>query len=279
MKRPKIGLALGSGAARGLAHLGVLKALEEDNVPIDVISGTSMGAVVGGLYASGLTVGRMADFAREFGGKTIAYWMDPTFFRKGGLLKGDRIEQALGELVGPLSFKDLKVPFYAVASDLSTGNEVIFSEGELVRAIRASFAVPGIFAPVKYRDSWLVDGALTDPIPTKILRDVKCGFIIAVNVCTLPGKEDIVSEDNPSIADVMMQVLSITQQKLSEPCMKLADINIIPDVGNYNWTSFAKTDELIDVGYRAAKMAMPAIKRRLSWSRFLPFASHIFRNR
>lgn len=278
MKRIKVGLALGSGAARGLAHIGVLKVLEEHNIPIDAVAGTSIGAVVGGLYAAGLGIDKLIDFARKFGGRNIAMWLDPTFFRGGGLLKGDRIEQAIRELVGSATISSLKTPFFAVSGDLSSGREVVIGEGDLVRAMRASFAIPGVLAPVKLGEDWLVDGAIVDPIPTKVLRDAGCDFVIAVNVNSSVKADEmyIFKKDNPGIIETIMQTLSIIQMRLSDHCLKLADISIAPNVGEYYWTDFSHVDELIKRGEEAGRESIHHIKGLLLRRRTVSFVKRIF---
>lgn len=276
MKKFSVGLALGSGAARGYAHIGVIKALEEAQIPIDVIAGTSIGAVVGGLYAAGLSVLQMTKFATGFGRKRLAFWLDPSFFRGGGLLKGDRIEQALIDLTGPMNFSDLNKKFYAVAADLMTGKRIVIDEGDFHGGLRASFAIPGIFSPIKKGDSWLVDGAIVDPIPTHALIDAGCNFIIGVSVNAM-AKEEAIEEKSgaPGLLEVLMQTLSVTQLKLSEHCMKLADIEIVPEVGDFSWTDFSRAEELIEVGYNTTKKMIPQINRQLSRRQKLSFVKRI----
>lgn len=278
MRKIKVGLALGSGAARGLAHIGVIKALAESGIRIDVIAGASIGAVVGSLYAAGQTIEQMEKFASDFGGRNIAYWMDPSFFRGGGLLKGEKIEQAFVDLAGPRNFKDLNIPFYAVASDLVTGGEVVLSDGNVFRAVRASFSIPGIFAPVKHGKHWLIDGAVTAPVPTRILREEKCDVIIAVNVCTEPDKfESNTSDEKPKIFEVLMQSLAAIQKKLAEPNMKLADIGIVPDVGNFDWTDFSQAHKLVEEGYTSTLKLVPSIKKIISRKSKLLFFSRLIK--
>lgn len=277
MGKITIGLALGSGAAHGIAHIGVIRALEENGIYPNVIAGSSIGAVVGGLYATGLTVAKMEKAALEFGKKRISYWMDPSFFRRGGLLKGDKIEQALEELTGPLGFDELRIPFYALASDLVSGKEIVLDKGDLVKAIRASFAIPGIFAPVKINDRWLIDGATVEPVPTKVLHDKKCDVIIAVNVMRIPETARTFSIDKePKILDVLMQALISSQQRMAEPCMKLANIRIAPDMRDYDWTDFRHAGELIEIGYDAAMSKMSAIKKKVSLKKKLFFFKGLF---
>jgi NTE family protein len=279
MGKLKIGLALGSGAARGLSHIGVIRALEENDINVNVLAGTSIGSVASGMYAAGMSVEQMTAFAREFGKKRISYWIDPSFFRRGGLLKGNKIEQALEDLMGPITFQDLKIPLYIVASDLLTGKEVVLSEGDVIRAIRASFAIPGVFAPVKYNGMWLIDGATVAPVPTRILHQKKCDVIIAVNVTNSSESDATFSLDKePKIIDVLMQALVASQQKMAEPCMRLAQVNIVPELGDYDWTNFSRSDELIEVGYNSTMEQMPRIKRIVSRKKRFFFFRHPFQS-
>lgn len=261
MPKLKIGLALGSGAARGLAHVGVLHALMENDIKIDLVAGTSIGAVVGSLYCAGLGIEKMEGFAKDFGGRRIAFWMDPTFFRSGGLLKGEKIERSIEDLIGPIDFKDLKTPFCVVATDLISGEEIVISKGKVVSAVRASFSIPGIFAPVWGNGRWLVDGALVAPLPTRILRERGCDIVISSDVGSAPESSEAISERHgPKLFEVLIQALSVAQAKLSEPCVRLADINIEPAIGEFDWTNFAKYSELAEKGYAAAMELMPRIK-------------------
>jgi len=264
MKRVKVGLALGSGAAKGLAHIGVIQALEEKNIPIHVVAGASIGSVVGGMYAAGLTIDELKSFAFKFADKHLAFWIDPSLFKSGGLLKGGKIEDAIKDEVGLADFSDLKIPFYAVATDLVSGRPIVMHKGDPFRAIRASFAIPGIFAPTKVDGKWLVDGALSDPIPTEILQKVNCDVIISVNVSSVSKKQEAITlDESPRIIDVLMQVVSIAQDKLAEPCMDRADINIVPNVGPYSWSDFSKVEELIGLGYRSTMRMMPELEKLL----------------
>lgn len=280
MKNPKIGLALGGGAAKGLAHIGVLKAFEEGGIPIHAIAGSSIGAVVGGCYAAGVGVSGLTEFALKFGRRSKALWMDPSFFFKGGgILKGDKIEDALRELTGHKKFSDLKIPFFAVATDLITGKEVVLKNGDLHAAIHASFSIPGIFSPVRIGDHLLVDGGVVAPIPTRILKENGCDIIVGVNVATGARVESsIATAGTPGILDVLIQVLSVTQSKMAFHCMELADIHIIPDTADQSWTDFSKHKELIELGYKAAKHHMPVIKAMIASTKFTSFFKRLFKS-
>lgn len=278
MKGPKIGLALGSGAAKGIAHIGVLKCFEEEGVPIHAVSGSSAGAIAGGAYAAGVSIEKMTEFCKELASRHIVAWADPAFlFRGGGLIKGDKLEKALGELLGVTDFKDLKIPFYAIATDLITGNEVVLKSGDLLAAIHASYSVPGIFSPPRYNGRILVDGGVVAPVPTRVLKEAGCDIIIGVHVATSARTESSLDNDgSPGIFDVLLQVLSVGQQKIALSCMELAAVNIIPDTADCGWTDFSKTDEMVEKGYLAAKHYAPIIKGMAASSRGLSFFRRIF---
>ncbi|MCK4913793.1 MAG: patatin-like phospholipase family protein [Planctomycetes bacterium] len=177
----KIGLALGSGAARGLAHIGVIKAVEEYQIPINMIAGTSMGAVVGALYAAGLSGGDIEEIACNVDLKTIAKLFVPTPSLTG-LIDGSKIKQLLISLVGDVDIKNLKIPFAAVAVDIENAEEVVIMDGSLAGAVRASISIPGIFTAVNHKNRLLVDGGLLNPVPVDVVRDMGADFVIAVNV-------------------------------------------------------------------------------------------------
>ena len=212
MNRLKVGLALGSGAARGLAHIGVLEVLEQEGIPIDMIAGTSSGAIVGGVYARTKNAKIMRPLAIAFGARRMRYFTDFTiphisavspvaktfgldkikYFSElavpwRGLIKGRHVEEALQTLVGyNTEFKDLQIPLACVAVDIDKGEEVVITDGKVWEAVRASSSIPVIFTPVEWRGRNLVDGLLLNPIPTKTVRDMGADFVISVNV--LPRK-------------------------------------------------------------------------------------------
>ncbi|MGB6607156.1 MAG: patatin-like phospholipase family protein, partial [Atribacterota bacterium] len=181
----KIGLALGSGSARGLAHVGVIMALEAYNIPIDIISGTSIGSVIGGLYASGATVKQLEEVALSIKKSKTLFMIDPVVPRSG-LISGDRIEKMLNQFaLKDKTFDDLKIPFAAVATDIESGAEVILNQGKVIDAVRASISIPGIFTPVKYQDYYLVDGGVVDPVPVDVVKMMGADIIIAVNLAKI----------------------------------------------------------------------------------------------
>jgi len=178
----KFGLALGSGSARGMAHIGVIQVLEAYHIPIDMIAGTSIGSVVGAVYATGASIRKMKKAALAMKhGKSFALF-DPTIPRSG-LISGNRVEETLNSIaLKDKTFDDLKIPFSAVATDIKTGAKVILNQGSMIKAVRASVSIPGIFTPVKYQDYYLVDGGVVDPVPADVVQKMGANIIIAVSL-------------------------------------------------------------------------------------------------
>jgi len=181
IRRKKIGLALGSGAARGFAHIGVIKVLEANRIPISMVAGTSMGALIGALYAAGLSGDELEEIACNVDFKTVAKLFMPTP-SLSGLISGNRIAELLESLVGDVNIKSLKIPLAVVAVDIESAEEVVITEGSLIEAVRASISIPGIFTAANYQDRFLVDGGLLNPVPVDVVRDMGANFVIAVNV-------------------------------------------------------------------------------------------------
>jgi len=181
----KIGLALGSGSARGLAHVGVIMALEAYNIPVDIIAGTSIGSVIGSLYASGATVRQLEEVALSIKKSKTLFMIDPVF-PHSGLISGDRIEKMLNQFaIKDKTFDDLNIPFGAVATDVESGAEVILNQGKVIDAVRASISIPGIFTPVKYQNYYLVDGGVVDPVPVDVVKMMGGDIIIAVSLAKI----------------------------------------------------------------------------------------------
>ena len=178
----KFGLALGSGSARGMAHIGVIQVLEAYHIPINMIAGTSIGAVVGSVYATGASVKQMKESALAMKHKKSFALFDPTIPRSG-LISGNRAEEILNSIaLQDKNFDDLKIPFAAVATDIKTGTKVILNQGSVIKAVRASISIPGIFTPVKYQDYYLVDGGVVDPVPVDVVEKMGADIIIAVSL-------------------------------------------------------------------------------------------------
>jgi len=186
--RPKkIGLALGSGSSRGWAHIGVIKALTEAGIRIDYVAGTSIGAVVGAVYASG-RITTLEDVALRLDWKKVVNLLD-IVFPKSGIIDGNKITEFIREQVKAKIIEELPLPFAAVSTDLATGREVIIREGDIIEAIRASVSVPGVFTPIRRAGMFLLDGALVNPVPVSVVREMGADFVIAVDL-----NHDIISK-------------------------------------------------------------------------------------
>lgn len=186
-RKNKTALVLGTGGARGLAHIGVIKALEENNIPIDIITGTSIGALVGGVYAAGIKVNRMENIVSEVNKLMVAKILMPKLFAPG-FIDNKRIIDFIKDLVGDVKIENLKIPFAAVATDLITGEEVIFNKGLLSEALMASIAIPTLFQPVLINGRYLIDGGLSNPLPISVVLEMKANKVIAVNVSPNPKR-------------------------------------------------------------------------------------------
>jgi len=185
-KTPKIGLALGSGAARGLAHIGVLKALEEEAIPIDIISGTSMGAIIGAYYAKERQAAILEEVALGIDWKKLARLLDLNLaLLQKGFVHGYKVKEFLQSLIGDVKFEDLEIPLAVVAADAETTEEIIITKGSVIEAVRASISMPVIFTPVKWQDRFLIDGGVVNPVPADVARNMGAEIVIAVNV--IPG--------------------------------------------------------------------------------------------
>lgn len=266
----KVGLALGSGVARGLAHIGVLKALKEASIPVDMIAGTSMGAMVGACFAKDGEIDAIEVLALKMHWRQLTRLLDPklNFFKKG-LVHGKKIEEQLFSLIGDIEFQDLKIPLAVVATDINTGEEVVIREGSVIEAVRASISLPGIFMPVRCGGRCLVDGSLTNPVPVDILSDMGAKFIIAVNVLSEPQKRKAASVDPnsvpqiPNMLNALLQSLYIMVYEIAKPKIIKADIVINPDVSKMEAFEFHKKQEAIVAGYNATRDALPEIRRLL----------------
>ncbi len=270
IKKKRVGLALSGGAARGLAHVGVLRVLQKEGIPIDMIAGTSAGAIIGAAYAWSQDTTRMIRDALDANWKKMAPLIDPSL-PKSGFIKGKKIRDLISTYVGgEVDFKDLKIPFACVVTDIDTGEEVVIDSGSVPEALRATISIPGIFTVVKYKDRYVVDGGLTTPVPVEVVRQMGADFIIAVNVnpdvTGRMGKayrHRIETRKAPNIFQVMMQSIYITTYAVSQHALENADIVIEPDLAHIGAGDFNKAREMITRGREAAQKAIPEIKKRL----------------
>ena len=266
--KKKIGLALGGGAARGLAHIGVLEVLQKEGIPIDMISGTSAGAVIGALYAKGRDSGTVKNLVRGLTRKRLLSLADLIPSRTG-LIQGEKIKELLEVAIGgALAFTDLKIPFACTATDIMTGEEVVINQGSVLDGVRASISIPLIFSATKWKSRYLVDGGLVNPVPVNILKGMGADFIIAVNV--IPNfKAEIQNTEKlkgPGILDIIMHTMYIGNALLVRHSLEGADISIEPKVRHIGAGDFHRADECIIQGEQAAREHVPEIRMRLGIS-------------
>ncbi|MBA2874101.1 patatin-like phospholipase family protein [Thermaerobacillus caldiproteolyticus] len=251
---PKIGLALGSGGARGFAHLGVIKVLEEECIPIDYIAGSSMGALVAALYASGLGIDRLYKLAKAFRRNDYIDVAIP----KMGLIAGKRIKEFIRLLTKGKNIEDLTIPIAIVATDVQRGEKVVFRRGDVVGAVRASISIPGIFVPEVIDGRMLVDGGVIDRIPVSVARDMGADLVIGVDVSHVKVNEPITS-----IFDVILQSIDILQDELAR-CREIAsDVMIRPHVEQYSSRAFTHVEEIIEIGEVEARKQIDKIRQAI----------------
>ena len=255
----KVALVLGGGAARGFAHIGVIKALESQGIVPDMVVGTSAGSLVGALYAAGNNGFALHKMALEMDEAAISDWSVPFFAKSSGVLKGDGLQSYVNKSVRNLSIEKMKIPFAAVATDLNSGLPVLFQRGNTGLAVRASSAVPGLFQPVKIGEHMYVDGGLVAPVPVRFAREMGADFIIAVNISVQPD----VQLASSSI-DVLLQTFAIMGQSINRYELKDADIVIRPGLGMMKGNDFNGRNLAVLAGEQAAMALMPEIKRKLN---------------
>lgn len=260
--RPRIGLALSGGAARGIAHVGVLRALEENRIPIDAIAGASAGALIGGSYAAGLSVDQLEAMARAFRWRRTARLS----FSRLGFQSNARMEKFLREHLPVTRFEDLKTPFAAIAMDLHKGTAVVFrDEGDLPFAIRASTCIPAVYTPVRDPSGrWLVDGGLVASLPISHARALDVDFVIASDV-NFDGARFF--EDPRTALGVLAHTFVAVERIVANQDRADADVLITPKVGHIRWDQTRRSDELLQAGYDAAMQSIDKIKSLISSSR------------
>ena len=303
IRRPVIGLALGGGAARGFAHIGIVRTLIAHGIIPNVVVGTSIGAVVGGAYAAG-HLDTLEEWARRLQPRNILSYLDIRL-NGSGLIGGDKLASHLEAAIGPTLIEDLPLKFATVATEIHTGHEIWLTHGRIVDAMRASYALPGIFAPVLVGDRWLVDGALVNPVPVSAARALGAEIVIAANLSSdvfthsttiyahgpsaeapqatiepVPPKrglgklfsaertvkrEFFGSGGRPGISTVMVDAFNIMQDRITRA--RLAgdppDMLITPRVGQIGWFDFHRADDLIAHGARAAERAIDSIQEAI----------------
>ena len=281
-KRPTVGLVLSGGGARGFAHIGVLKVLEANHIPVDYIAGASMGALIGALYAMGKTPAEMEDLVSELNWRRLLQRLsdvqDLSYRRKEDrlnipapiTLKGQgtdlKLPNALnsGHEIGLLldritlpyasvtNFNDLPIPFHAVGTDMLDGNAVVLKGGSLSRSLRATMSIPGVFAPVDVDGKYLADGGLVDNIPTDLVKAMGADIVLVINIeSQIGGREEL-----ESLPGVLSQTINVATLDNSRRSLRQADLIIAPDLGNYSAADFSKSKEIIDLGTKGAEEKM-----------------------
>jgi NTE family protein len=261
----KIALALGGGAARGFAHIGVIKALEAQGIVPDIVVGTSAGSVVGALYASGYNGFQLQKIALDMDETTISDWAIPFFSKSSGVLKGEALQAYVNKAVHNQPIEKLKIPFGAVATDLKTGQPILFRRGNTGMAVRASSSVPGVFQPVVIGNRTYVDGGLVAPVPVRFAKEMGAEFIIAVNISSATE-----AQATASSMDVLMQTFTIMGQRLNQHELKDADVVITPALGAMGSADFNGRNLAVLAGEQAAAAVMAELKARLKAKQSTP---------
>jgi NTE family protein len=254
-RAPAIGLALGGGFARGIAHVGVLKVLEDEGIPVRIIAGTSVGALIGASYCSGLSIAELQQIARNTRFTSLARWT----LSRCGFASNDRMITFLMRILKVRTFEELRIPLGVTATDFNTGEGVVFHSGEIIDPVRASCAYPGMFLPVNIRGRYLVDGMLSHPVPTHPLREMGADRIIAVHL-----KGTWASGGAPRhLFAVIGQSFAIAQDAMASIWRSAADLVVEPDVAGFEYDDFKRADDLIRVGEQAMRKALPEVRKWL----------------
>jgi NTE family protein len=252
---PAIGVALGGGFARGIAHIGVLKVLEEEGIPVGIVTGTSVGALIGASYCSGLSISELEGVARSVRFTTFARWTVSRY----GFASNDRMVTFLNRTLKVKTFEELRIPLGVTATDFNTGEGVVFHSGSIIDPVRASCAYPGMFLPVEIRGRYLVDGMLSHPVPTRPLREMGADRVLAVHL-----KGTWANGGAPRhLFDVIGQSFAIAQDAMSSLWKEAADLVIEPDVAGFAYDDFKRADDLIRVGEIAMRQALPEVRKWL----------------
>lgn len=250
---PAIGVALGGGFARGIAHVGVLKVLEEEKIPIRVIAGTSVGALIGAAYCSGVTIEELEQISRSVRFTTFARWTVSRY----GFASNDRMVTFLNRILKVKTFEELRIPLGVTATDFNSGEGVVFHSGSIVDPVRASCAYPGMFLPVNIRGRWLVDGMLSHPVPAHPLHEMGSDRVIAVHLKGQWSKNGAPRH----LFDVIGQSFAIAQDMTRHLWLGAADVIVEPDVAGFAYDDFKRSGDLIRSGEMAMRQALPEVRK------------------
>ena len=255
-RTPAIGVALGGGFARGIAHVGALKVLEQEGIPISIVAGTSVGALIGAAYCSGVTLQELEDMAASIRFSNFARWT----LSRCGFASNDRMISFLTRILKVKTFEELRIPLGVTATDFNTGEGVVFHSGSIIDPVRASCAYPGMFLPVQIRGRYMVDGMLSHPVPTRPLREMGADRVLAVHL-----RGTWANGGAPRhLFDVIGQSFAIAQDAMSSVWRQAADLVIEPDVAGFAYDDFKRAKDLIRVGEAAMRNAMPEVRKWLA---------------
>jgi len=261
--RPKIGLALGGGSAKGLAHIGVIKILEQNNIPIDFIAGTSVGSMIGGFYAFSKNISEIEDIALKNNfNEYFSMFFDPVLSQ--GIIKGGKVVKFIEKYIGQTDFESLKIPFACTTTNIMDGEAIIKNTGKVAPAIRASISIPVFFQPIEQDGKYLTDGGMSVPVPVQVVRDMGADIVIAVNIYKNYIKTNATK---PGIFRVADNSTDILLHHLANENVKTADIVISPKVEDFSWENLfttEKSQEVILAGEIATKEKINEIKRIMS---------------
>ena len=256
-KIPKLGLALGGGAARGFAHIGVLQVLEEEGIKPSLVVGTSAGSVVASFYASGKTGQQLQWLADTMDETQFTDWANP--FSGRGILRGEALGKYINSQLNGMKIEDMKLPLGIVATDLRTGDGILFRRGDVAKAVRASSAVPSVFEPVQIAGKDFVDGGLVSPVPVRYARQMGADLVLAVDISSRP--EDAKTTD---MLKVLLQTFSIMSKSISQLELTQADVVVRPALPDIGSTEFSARKKSIEAGRAAMKQAMPQLRALLA---------------
>jgi NTE family protein len=251
---PVIGVALGGGFARGIAHIGVLKVLEQEGIPVHVVAGTSVGALIGASYCSGLSITEMERVANNTRLTSFARWT----LSRYGFASSDRMISFLTRILKVKTFEELRIPLAVAATDFNTGQGVVFHSGQVIDPVRASCAYPGMFLPVSIGGRYLVDGMLSHPVPARPLREMGAERVLAVHLKCLSA-----NGAPRHLFEVIGQSFAIAQEAMSSLWRQAADVVVEPDVGGFAYDDFKRANDLIHLGELAMRKALPNVRRWL----------------
>ena len=253
---PKVALVLGGGAAKGFAHVGVIRVLEKEKIPIDMIVATSVGALVGAIYASERDSFQLEWLAYQVTKEDIFDFS--ILYSKLGPVQGEKLEEFLKTKLKVKKLEDLQLPLYPVATDLMTGETVSLERGSIARAVRASSAIPGVFVPVQFAGRTLIDGGVTNNLPIDIARQKGADVVIAVNL-----SQDVKNVQIDSVIDIILQSIDIMGKELLKYKRQGAEVLIEPQVGDVGTMDFSQKKRCIEEGMKAARKALPQIQQKI----------------